>query len=132
MKLTIRTWPDVIAFYEGMAKEGDASVAVPMRAMADFVTAMAALPGSQGLYPYTTLATLGIVQTPEVSDGQDRILVRGRNDGQVEAALTDRFGWLGAAPPPFRGAPGWYGCYPIATAAQDLVEALTEIGWLEA
>ena len=131
MKLTIRTWPDVIAFYQDMAKQGDDNSGPPLRAMAEFTAALAALPVSQGLYPYTTLATMGMVQTPEVSDGQDRILVRGRTDGQVEAALTDRFGWLGAAPPPFRGAPGWYGCFPVATAAQDLVEALAEIGWLE-
>lgn len=109
-------WPELLRSLDG-----------PLRA---FVEAIARSPHAAALHAYASSRSVAIARTPEVKEGQERLIVC-LDGGRLHFAYTDWGAWDKDGPTPtIRGRDSWVRDYAPAEAWPAFLKFLRRTGWV--
>lgn len=109
-------WPELLRSLDG-----------PLR---DFARTIAESPHAKTLHAYATSRSLAIARTPEVQDGQERLIVC-VNEGRLHVAYTDWGAWDATGPTPqIRGKDAWVRDYAPEEIWPAFLKFLRRTGWV--
>lgn len=130
MTVHCRPWTDIVEFYRSL-QSGDGEWLMPMTRFVEQISTSAY---GGGLYGYTSMTVLGIAQTSEVVERQERLLVRykigSEGQGRFQMALTDALAWLSESPPTHRGQESWFRECSEVDAFPTFEKFVKHVGWL--